>query len=248
MAGARVVQITDTHFSSERGTPHQWLPVVEWLHDDPPDLMVHTGDIVLEDPDDVADREFAAQLLAQIRVPYVVIPGNHDIGFYGEDADRPSRLAAFRATWGDDRFVRDLGGWRLVGIDAYLLGTREHDDWVRAAVATDRPVLVFVHQPVADEPADGWEMPVPARGAFERAIDGADVRVVASGHRHCWLRAGRALWAPSLTLTSDDPVAGADPRPGLVEHLLSPTGHHTHRVLRPWDMPRRLDRTVTDVA
>ena len=56
-------------------------------------------------------------------VPYVVIPGNHDIGFFGEEADLPRRLAAFRAAWGDDRFVRDLAGWRLVGADAYLLGT-----------------------------------------------------------------------------------------------------------------------------
>ena len=74
-------------------------------------------------------------------------------------------------------------------------------------------------------------MPPAARAAFERAIAGADVRVVACGHRHCSLDVGRAVWAPSLTLTSPDAVAGADPRPGLVEHTLSADGGH--------DAPRR---------
>lgn len=235
-ARARIVQISDTHFSVSRGVPRQWTAVLDWLGDDPPDLLVHTGDIVYEDPDDDADRAFAKHLLDQAPVPYVVIPGNHDIGFYGEEADQPRRLAAFRATWGDDRFVRDVAGWRLVGADVYLLGAPEHDDWLRAALTTRGPVLAFVHQPLRGEPADEWQMTEAAREAFARAADGADIRVVASGHRHCSLAAGRAVWAPSLTLTSGDPVDGSDPRPGLVEHTLSSNGEHDHRVVRPWDL------------
>ena len=103
------------------------------LTDDPPDLVVHTGDIVLEDPDDDADRAFAAGLMVGLPCPYVVIPGNHDVGFYGDEAHLPRRLEAFTATWGADRFVRDVDGWRLVGVDAYLLGTAEHDRWLAAA-------------------------------------------------------------------------------------------------------------------
>ena len=80
----------------------------------------------------------------------MVIPGNHDVGFYDEDAARAGSDARRRsATRGaHDRFVRDLAGWRLVGVDAYLLGHAEHDDWFRHAVTTDGPVMVFVHQPV----------------------------------------------------------------------------------------------------
>jgi hypothetical protein len=235
-AAARVVQISDTHFSAAGGVPPQWAAVLDWLAEDPPALLVHTGDLVYEDPDDAEDRAFAKRLLDQVPVPYVVIPGNHDIGFFGEESEQPRRLAAFLAAWGEDRFVRDLAGWRVVGANTYLLGTPAHDEWLRAAVTTAGPVLVFVHQPVHGEPSDGWEMPPVARQAFIRATGGADVRVVASGHRHCSLAAGRAIWAPSLTLTNDEPIDGCDPRPGLVEHLLSPGGHHTHRVVRPWEL------------
>ena len=101
-------------------------------------------------------------------------------------------------------------------------------------MTTTAPVLVFVHQPSA---ATGRRVgdARPRRAAFARATDGADVRVVASGHRHCSFIDGRAVWAPSLTLTAEDPVAGADPRPGFVEHVLTASGGHGHRVVRPWD-------------
>ena len=100
-------------------------------------------------------------------------------------------------------------------------------------MATTRPVLAFVHQPLDDSERDGWEMPAAAIAAFESAIDGADVRVVASGHRHRSRADGRAVWAPSLTLTGDG-ARGDDPRPGVVEHMIGADGTHAHRVVRPW--------------
>ena len=228
------MQITDSHFSAAAGVPSQWPPLLEWLRAEPPDLVVHTGDIVYEDPDDEADRAFARQLLDDLPAPLAVIPGNHDIGFFGEDAERPGRLATFRETWGDDRFTLDLAGWRLVGADVYLLGTADHDAWLRDAVTTDRPVLAFVHQPLDDAQRDGWEMPPAAVDAFEAATAGADVRVVASGHRHRSRSAGRAVWAPSLRLIGDGDH-GDDPRPGVVEHVLGSDGSHVDRVVRPWE-------------
>ena len=234
MDRARIVQLTDTHFSAAKGVPPQWPPLLDWLVADPPDLVVHTGDIVFEDPDDAADLAFARDLLDGVPAPLAVIPGNHDIGFYGDDAERPRRLATFRDTWGDDRFRLDLAGWRLVGADSYLLGTVDHDEWLRDAVATTRPVLAFVHQPLDDPERDGWEMPAAAIAAFESAVAGADVRVVASGHRHRSRSLGRAVWAPSLTLTGDG-TRGDDPRPGVVEHVIGADGTHDHRVVRPWE-------------
>jgi alkaline phosphatase D len=230
---ARIVQITDSHFSAGAGVPAQWPGLLDWLRADPPHLVVHTGDIVFEDPDDDADRTFARGLLDSVPVPLAVIPGNHDIGFFGEDDDRPRRLATFRETWGDDRFSLDLAGWRVVGADVYLLGTAEHDQWLRDAVAGGWPVLAFAHQPLDDPERDGWEMPAAAVAAFEAATSTADVRVVASGHRHTSRSAGRAVWAPSLTLTGNADH-GDDPRPGVVEHVLGTDGSHAHRVVRPW--------------
>jgi 3',5'-cyclic AMP phosphodiesterase CpdA len=233
--GARVVQITDTHLSVRRGVPPEWEALVQWLRGHPPDLIVHSGDVVFEDPDDDDDRAFARRLHDDLPAPLLVIPGNHDIGFYGEEVDRPRRLSAFRETWGGDRFVSDLAGWRLVGADAYLLGSAEHDEWLAAAVSVDGPVLVFVHQPIDDPSDDEWVMPPGPAAAFARATAGADVRLVASGHRHRSRRFGGALWAPSLTLVGDvDRDDGADPRPGFVEFTLAPGGGLRHEVVRPW--------------
>ena len=175
------------------------------------------------------------RIAADLPAPLRCIPGNHDVGFYGEDDERDRRLARFRAAWGGDRFIADLAAWRIVGADAYLLGSAEHDDWLRSVTRTEAPVIVFIHQPLTGDAADGWEMPAAARQAFDAAVDGADVRVIASGHRHVCAQLGRAVWAPSLTLTGE---AGPDrdPRPGFVEHLLAP--EHTWRVLRPWESGR----------
>ena len=100
-------------------------------------------------------------------------------------------------------------------------------------MTVERPVAVFVHQPVGGDPADGWEMPEGPRRAFDRTIAGADVRIVASGHRHCSATFGRAVWAPSLTLDNAEPPPGTDPHRGFVEHVLGPNGLHRSRVMRP---------------
>ena len=89
---ARVVQLTDTHFSANDGVPAQWPPTLDWLRQDPPDLVVHSGDIVFEDPDDEADRAFARRLLDDVPVRLACIPGNHDVGRYGDEADRARRV------------------------------------------------------------------------------------------------------------------------------------------------------------
>jgi alkaline phosphatase D len=235
---ARIVQLSDTHFSAAAGPPAVWAEVVAWLRQDPPDLVVHSGDIVHEDPDDAADRAFAHALLAEVPAPLVVIPGNHDVGFYGEEAALPRRLAAFESVWGADRFDRDLAGWRIVGVDAYRLGEPDHDAWFATAVTTAAPVLVFVHQPVRGDKDDGWEMTSAARAAFDGAVAGADVRVVACGHRHRFHRHGRAVWAPSLTLTgpTEDPTRPGDPRSGLLQHVLTAGGGHAVDVVHRWQL------------
>lgn len=235
------MQLTDTHLSAVAGPPAQWPATVAWLRADPPDLIVHSGDIVLEDPDDDADRAFAGRLLADLPALLLCIPGNHDIGAYGDDERRPARLAAFREQWGDDRFSVDLAGWRVVGVDVYLFGEADHDEWLRQVTHVAAPVLVFAHQPLSGDPIDGWEMPPAARAAFAATTAGADVRVVASGHRHVSGQHGRAVWAPSLTVRGDD-RPGFDPRPGLVEHTLGAGGRHHWRVVRPWDEPLRAAR------
>lgn len=232
---SRIVQLSDTHLGAALGVPAQWPPTVAWLRGDPPDLVVHSGDVVLADPDDPADRAFAADLIAQLPGDVVVIPGNHDVGEYAEGhAVLERRAGVFRATFADDRFVRDLAGWRIIGVDAYLLDQDAHDAWFRGALAVDVPVLVFVHQPVRGDRHDEWRMTDRARAAFEDATAAADVRIVASGHRHRAHRDGRYVWCPSLTVTGEQHDDVGDPALGILEHTIDDRGGHAVRVARPW--------------
>jgi hypothetical protein len=235
----RVVQISDTHLSARTGVPDRLRAVLDWVVADPPDLLVHTGDIVWEDPDLTSDRTFARSVLSELPCDVAFIPGNHDVGFF-ESARFEDRLAAFRATWGDDRFVLDVDtGWRLVGVDVYAVGLPASDHWVANELDTERPVALFVHQPIDGEPQDGWQLPEAVRQWLGRAVTGRDVRVIASGHRHCSVLRrppmtgcdGTHVWAPSTTLTGS-PHHDGDPRPGAVEYRFERDGEWSTRFVR----------------
>lgn len=238
-AHARVVQLSDTHLAHSTGVPPTLAALLDWIAGDPPDLVVVSGDIVYFDPDDAADRAFARTVLDTLPCRWVAIPGNHDVGFFDELDELERRRAAFVDTWGADRFEVELGGWRLVGVNAYTLGDVEADQWLAGALGGADHLAVFTHQPVEGDPVDGWEMPLSARRRFGELITGSPVRVVACGHRHCAVArdhpgggvAGDALhlWAPSTTLTGQSAYHGGDPTPGAVEFRFAADGTWAHR-------------------
>ena len=111
----RVVQISDTHLSPTRAyaVPNV-RAILTWLAADPPDLVVHTGDVTADNPDDAEEADFARQLLTADGLPLVVLPGNHDVGGFSGDRFSAERLANHHARWGEDAWVVELGPWRLV--------------------------------------------------------------------------------------------------------------------------------------
>jgi 3',5'-cyclic AMP phosphodiesterase CpdA len=237
----RVIQLSDTHLAAADGIPASLQSLLAGIATHPPDLVVHTGDIVWFDPDDTLDRSFARLVLSKLPCRMLAIPGNHDVGFF--EADRlPARLATFRSAWGADRFVHDADGWRLIGVDIYTVGDDEADGWLADALDVDRPIAVFIHQPISGEPDDGWQAPDTVRARLDELLAGHDVRVVASGHRHCRVvRDGghgeTHVWAPSATLAASEAYHGGDPAPGAVEFRFESDGSWTHRFLDPLSSP-----------
>ena len=231
--GMRVVQLSDTHLSAAQAIPTSLLALLDWIRADPPDLLIHTGDVVWEDPDDAVDRQFAHDVLGDVACAMATIPGNHDVGFF-DQSRLDTRLDAFRSMWGDNRFALDVAdGWRLVGIDVYAVGRDEDDDWVRVALDTSAPIAVFVHQPLAGEPEDGWQLPDHVRSWIVEQLADRDVRLVASGHRHCRVVSHPTpttahVWAPSTSLTGT-PYHGSDPTPGAVEYTFGENGSWSSR-------------------
>lgn len=119
------------------------------------DLVLLSGDIV--DEGQPAEYEMARALLSELRVPYLVIPGNHDGGF-------AAGHAAFRAAFQDHAYLPaahpfhyavEAGPLRILALDVTLPGLHHglidsaRLAWLEQALAQEPqwPSIVMLHQP-----------------------------------------------------------------------------------------------------
>ncbi|WP_374381171.1 metallophosphoesterase [Dongia sp.] len=261
MSRHTLIQVSDLHLSALRAYNYRgWAACRKHINRVHPDLVVATGDLVLCDPDHVADHDFVAAELARLDVPWAALPGNHDIGDTGpkpymDQWVSQERRQRYLDRLGPDWWARDLGHWRIIGLNAQLPGSGlaaevQQFAWLDAELAATagRPIALFLHKPLfvtaPDEPGDPvWCLLEPARRALMDRFAGADLRLVGCGHAHHYrtLVAGNItmVWAPSTGLVIDDEVAPFDGRhePGLVHYvfdgdrvefgLVQPAGHVT---------------------
>jgi 3',5'-cyclic AMP phosphodiesterase CpdA len=244
----RIVQLSDTHISHLGGIPSENMSILSGFLNAElrPDLVVHTGDVVIANPDSAQDREAARNLLEEIDAPLLVLPGNHDVG---ESSANPwmgisvtsERVAGFVGTWGPDRFCT-LGSdgtgsadWAFIGINSerFSSGAPEEDeqwDWL-ASVAEQvrgRSVMLFLHKPLwfPGDSQPGISVAGPDRDRLISLFAGARLRVVANGHVHRFRDAAegdiRLVSAPSMTFAMPaDPEFGLGPAwPGVVEYRI----------------------------
>jgi 3',5'-cyclic AMP phosphodiesterase CpdA len=77
----RMLQISDPHLSAARGYGvANFDAAVVAANASRPDLVVASGDLVLDDPDDRADQDFARSRFDRLTTRWRALPGNHDIG------------------------------------------------------------------------------------------------------------------------------------------------------------------------
>ena len=223
----RIIQFSDTHISHLGGVGHRNTErLVDYLNDvAEPDLAVSTGDVVIVDPDAAEDRDAAMRIHERIHAPLRVLPGNHDVGecaavpWHGIGVSS-RRVQGFRSAWGSDRFVlfgdaaHDAQGWVFVGMNSELCssGLPEEDEqwaWLEGvgAEAAGRPVMLFLHKPLAidDGTRENVTVSAASRERILRAFRDADLRVVANGHVHryrCTTDGNvMTVWAPSLSFS-----------------------------------------------
>ena len=165
-----------------------------------PDLVINTGDFSFNGPDVEGDIQYAYQEAERLGLPYLTIPGNHDVG---EPGDNPrlkqpvndARLNTWKTYFGDDRFIKDIEDWRLVGINSELLGSNlgaEHRQWefLEDALANSngRTTGLFSHKPLyqktPDEDMSKWAILPEPRARLLKLLSAHKVRFVASGHLH----------------------------------------------------------------
>ena len=150
----RVVQISDTHLS--RMKPHfadNWQPVADWLRQQEPDLVIHTGDVTVDGADQEDDMAFCGELMRALGVPVLAVPGNHDVGD-ALDPHQPvdeSRIARWRRHLGQDRWIQDCEEWRLIGLHARLFGSQ-----IAAATSTMKEAMSCDNLPAYRQRRAPW--------------------------------------------------------------------------------------------
>jgi 3',5'-cyclic AMP phosphodiesterase CpdA len=241
----RIVQVSDTHLSEMRAYFHDnWEVFRAEMERTPPDLIVNSGDLSFDGPKDEADLAFARAEHDRLPAPWIAIPGNHDTGEspLAVRLDQPvnaERIARWRRHIGPNWWMKDIGQWRLAGIDTALLGSGLPEEarqraFLEAALAGrgDRPVLLFQHMPpfldTADNPAPtALAVPHAVRSGLLETCRAGGVGTIACGHVHIYQRRSwqgiDIVWAPATSFfnIADQQKAGrGTPRAGYLEWTL----------------------------
>jgi 3',5'-cyclic AMP phosphodiesterase CpdA len=258
----RIAQISDTHLSGEKPFfVDNFARIGEALRADPPDLVLNSGDIALDGASNESDLAAARALHDGLDLPVRFLPGNHDIGdcqdapAHGEGTIDPARRERYLRHFGADWWSFDVPGWRLLGINAQLLGSdllaaQEQDAAIAEAAATlgPRRLALFLHKPMFDRDVGETEItgrfvnPAPRQGLMA-SLGGAAPALVACGHVHQYRSteaAGtRHIWGTSTAFVLPDrlqPRYGTK-EVGYVEHRLAPDGTHASRLVQVAGVP-----------
>lgn len=258
----RIAQVSDTHLSDTKPFfVDPFLRIGEALRQSKPDILLNSGDITLDGATRESELAAARALHDGLGLPLRFLPGNHDLG---DAQDSPSRHEApidagrrekYIAHFGADWWSFDVPGWRVLGLDAQLLGSdlpeaAQQDAAIDEAVGGlgDRRLALFLHKPLFDRSADETDItirfvnPTPRWRLLVRLASAMPALVV-SGHVHQFrlteLGSVRHVWGPSTAFVIPDriqPVYGLK-EVGYVEHTLRPDGTHDSRLVRVPGVP-----------
>lgn len=258
----RIAQISDTHLSNDKPFfVDNFMRIGDALRADRPDLVVNSGDISLDGASHEGDLVAARALHDGLGLLVRFLPGNHDLGdcqdssSHGHGTIDPLRRGRYLRHFGADWWSFDVPGWRLLAINAQLLGSdleqaEEQDAAIAEAAATAGPrrIALFLHRPMFDRSVEEAEItgrfihPEPRR-ALLAALGEAMPSLVASGHVHqyreTWSDDVHHVWATSTAYVIPD---RRQPRYGLkevgyVEHRLEADGGHASRFVRVPGVP-----------
>src|SRR5262249_52170340 len=143
-----------------------FVRIGEAIRDSKPNLVLNSGDISLDGAACEGDLAAARLMHDGLRLPVHFLPGNHDLGDsqdapgHGEapiDAARRDRYVRY---FGADWWTFDVPGWRLIGINAQLLGSDLRAAEDQHAAVSDavagigrRRLALLLHKPLFDRSA-----------------------------------------------------------------------------------------------
>lgn len=259
----RIAQISDTHLSEEKPFfIENFRRIGAALRVAAPDLVVNSGDISLDGAGEEADLAAARALHDALDLPIRYLPGNHDLGdsqdapAHGEGTIGRDRRERYLRHFDMDFWSFDVPGWRVLGINAQLLGSdlaeaaAEQESLIYWAASTleDRRLALFLHKPLFDRDCRETAVtgrfvnPVPRRRLLELLAD-APPALVACGHVHQYreteAHGASHIWGTSTAFVIPD---ARQPRYGLkevgyVEHQLGEDGSFASRLVQVPGVP-----------
>jgi 3',5'-cyclic-AMP phosphodiesterase len=202
--------------------------------DPAPDLVVATGD--LTESGRPHQYELLREILAPLRMPVYVIPGNHDERealrqAFGSDGYLPAR--------GFCHYTVDQHAVRLVALDTIVPGEAggrlcdERLQWLerQLAAAPDRPTLIIMHHPpfrTGIEHMDAMGLADADRLAALLTRH-PQVERVLCGHLHRSIQARVGAHALASTAPSTAHQIALDLRPrGTGAYVMEPPGYQLH--------------------
>jgi 3',5'-cyclic AMP phosphodiesterase CpdA len=263
----RIIVVSDSHLSpAALAFNANWRAVRAFVASAGADLTIHLGDVTVDGFREPEQFIHARELSASWSTPIRFLPGNHDIGDNppgpGVAAKEPlqtARLTSFRDVLGPDYWALDADAWRLIALNAQLIGSDTAEEaaqwsWLRAQIAgaRDRPTVLVLHKPLFqesprdDKPHHRYVPAGPRRDLFA-LFAATDLRAVVSGHTHQYrdrvVDGLRHVWVPSTAYYLPDEiqerigekvtglgVLDLGPR-DLGFHLVCPDGVARHSIL-----------------
>ena len=157
-----------------------------------PDLLLFGGDMVQNVPD--VEKEWP-RILEKVRVPWMITPGNHDMG----NRVTAENLNRFRRIFGRDYDARDIKGWRIIAGNSQFWHPTEltteqaaYEFWVRDELEKSKKyggrVVLATHIPPfafdVDEKDSYDNCPANLRTQRLEKYESAGVRFLLTAHQH----------------------------------------------------------------
>ncbi|MBA4492248.1 metallophosphoesterase [Paracoccus sp. S1E-3] len=233
----RIALLSDLHIGMHRTRLVQ--PMLDAIADAAPEHIVVAGDLVQRARPELFAE--AAAILDQTGLPWLCVPGNHDIPLM----NLPARLLRpFRdyeaAVPGPRDPLLELPGLKIVGVNStfpyrWRNGRLTNRQIARVKhLARTGPVMVVQHHPISLLPGETKELMLNADAALA-AYDEAGVDLVLTGHLHHFNTATSASGMTQIHAASALCDRSEDPPNEIAMLDVEPGGFQLTRMIAPRD-------------
>ena len=177
----RFALLSDLHISSTNREPSEDLQLAVMDVNAQPgiDFVIISGDV--SNLGDTLSLRMAKNMLQKLKMPYYIIPGNHDVKWYETGSTN------FIAVFGDTKFDFTHNGIAFIGFTTAPLNSKgtgfiqpEDLNWMKKMLekeGNEKPVFVITHYPLQTGDVDNWM-------SLVNLLSDYNVQAALGGHYH----------------------------------------------------------------